>query len=121
MGVLLPGDYPPLIRILIVAAIVQLVEQGKLRLDDRAAAYVSWLNSDVTRRQLLNHAGGVIRDGLDADFWRVEQPFPDLATLRALSPDASILLPTTAFKYSNIGFGLLGLVVEAMSGAPYNQ
>jgi CubicO group peptidase (beta-lactamase class C family) len=102
-------------------AIMQLVEQGKLRLDDRAAAYVSWLNSDVTLRQLLNHAGGVIRDGLDADFWRVEQPFPDVATLRALAPDASILPPNTTFKYSNIGFGLLGQVVEAVSGVSYNK
>ncbi len=74
-------------------AIMQLVEQGKLRLDDRAAVYVSWLDSDVTLRQLLNHAGGVIRDGLEAHFWRVEQPFPDVATLRALARDANILPP----------------------------
>src|SRR5215475_9334205 len=47
-------------------AIMQLVEQDKLRLDDRAAAYLSWLDSDVTLRQLLNHAGGVIRDGVNA-------------------------------------------------------
>src|SRR5438067_13468129 len=91
-------------------AIMQLVEQGKLRLDDRAAAYLTWLNSDVTLRQLLNHAGGIIRDGVDADFWRVEQPFPDLAALQALVPDASIFPPNTSFKYSNIGFALLGQV-----------
>src|SRR5579871_187287 len=102
-------------------AIMQLVEQGKLRLDNRAAAYISWLNSDVTLRQLLNHAAGVIRDGLDADFWRVEQPFPDVTTLRALAPDASVLPPNTTFKYSNIGYGLLGQVIEAASGVPYNQ
>ena len=102
-------------------AIMQLVEQGKLRLDDRAGAYLSWLNSAVTLRQLLNHAGGVIRDGRDADFWRVEQPFPDVATLRALAPDATILPPNTTFKYSNVGFGLLGQVVEVVSGVPYNQ
>ncbi len=101
-------------------AIMQLVEQGKLRLDDRAAAYLSWFNSDVTLRQLLNHAGGVIRDGIDADFWRVEQPFPDVAMLRALAPDASILPPNTTFKYSNIGYGLLGQVIEATSGVPFN-
>jgi CubicO group peptidase (beta-lactamase class C family) len=102
-------------------AIMQLVEQGKLRLDDRAAAYVSWLNSNVTLRELLNHAGGVIRDGLDADFWRVERPFPDVATLQALAPDANVLPANMTFKYSNIGFGLLGLVIEAVSGVPYNQ
>src|SRR5215471_984914 len=96
-------------------AILQLVEQGKLRLDDRAGAYLSWLDSAVTLRQLLNHAGGVIRDGRDADFWRVEQPFPDVAALRALAPDAGILPPNTTFKYSNVGFGLLGQVVEVVS------
>ena len=101
-------------------AIMRLVEQGKLRLDDRAAAYVSWLNSDVTLRQLLNHAGGVIRDGLDADFWRVEQPFPDVAMLRALAPDAGVLPSNSTFKYSNIGFGLLGQVIETVSGVAYN-
>jgi CubicO group peptidase (beta-lactamase class C family) len=102
-------------------AIMQLVEQSKLRLDDRAAVYVGWFNSDVTLRQLLNHAGGVIRDGIEADFWRIEQPFPDVAMLRALAPDASILPPNTTFKYSNIGFALLGQVVEAASGVPFNQ
>jgi CubicO group peptidase (beta-lactamase class C family) len=102
-------------------AIMQLVDQGKLRLDDRAAAYVSWLDSDATLRQLLSHAGGVIRDGIDADFWRVELPFPDVAALRALAPDASILPPNTTFKYSNIGFGVLGQVVEEVSGTPFNQ
>jgi CubicO group peptidase (beta-lactamase class C family) len=102
-------------------AIMQLVEQGKLRLDDRASAYVSWVQSDVTVRQLLNHAGGVIRDGLEADFWRVEQPFPDVTALRALAPDASTLPTNTTFKYSNVGYGLLGQVIEAVSGAPYNE
>jgi CubicO group peptidase (beta-lactamase class C family) len=102
-------------------AVMQLVEQGKLRLDDHAAAYVSWVDSDVTVRQLLNHAGGVIRDGLDADFWRVEAPFPDVATLRTLAPDASTLPTNTTFKYSNVGYGLLGQVIEAVSGAPYNE
>jgi len=102
-------------------AVMQLVEQGKLRLDDRAAAHVSWIDSDVTLRQLLNHAGGVIRDGLDADFWRVEQPFPDAATLRGMSPDARILPPNTTFKYSNIGYGLVGQVIEAVGGVPYNR
>jgi len=102
-------------------AVMQLVEAGKLRLDDRAAEYVSWLHSDATLRQLLNHAGGIIRDGIDADFWRVEQPFPDLAALQTLASDASILPPNTSFKYSNIGFAVLGEVIETVSGMTYNR
>jgi D-alanyl-D-alanine carboxypeptidase len=102
-------------------AIMQLVEAGKLRLDDRASAYVPWLKSEVTIRQLMNHVGGIIRDGVDADFWRVEQPFPDLAALRALAPDITTLASNTSFKYSNIGYALLGLVIEAASGTPFSQ
>ncbi len=89
-------------------AIMQLVERGKPRLDDRAATHLSWLASNVTLRQLLDHAGGPIRDGLEADSWRVEQRFSDVATLRALPPDASILPPNMTFKYSNVGYALLG-------------
>jgi CubicO group peptidase (beta-lactamase class C family) len=102
-------------------AIMQLVERDRLRLDDRASAYVPWLTSDVTIRQLLNHVGGIIRDGVDADFWRVEEPFPDLSVLRELAPESTILPTNTMFKYSNIGYALLGLVIEAVSGTAYNQ
>ena len=102
-------------------AIMQLVEQDKVRLDDRVSAHLPWLTSTVTVRQLLNHAGGIIRDGVDADFWRVERPFPDLAELRALAPELEVLPANTRFKYSNIGYALLGLAVQSASGMPYNQ
>jgi CubicO group peptidase (beta-lactamase class C family) len=102
-------------------AVMQLVERGKLRLDDRASTYIPWLTSDATIRQLLNHVGGIIRDGRDTDFWSVEQPFPDLATLRALVADMTVLPNNTSFKYSNIGYALLGLAIEAASGVAYNE
>jgi CubicO group peptidase (beta-lactamase class C family) len=102
-------------------AVMQLVERERLRLDDRAATYIRWLDSEVTIRQLLSHAGGVIRDGVDADFWRVERPFPDESELRGLAAETAILPTNAQFKYSNIGFALLGLVVEHVAGMPYNQ
>jgi CubicO group peptidase (beta-lactamase class C family) len=102
-------------------AIMQLVEQGRLRLDDGASTYIPWLTSDVTIRQLLNHVGGIIRDGVEADFWRVEQPFPDVSVLRGLAPHNAILPSNTVFKYSNIGYALLGLVIETATGTAYNE
>ncbi|MBV9173779.1 MAG: serine hydrolase [Chloroflexi bacterium] len=102
-------------------AIMQLVQDGRVRLDDRLAAHLSWLStSDATIRQTLNHASGVIRDGLDADFWRVEHDFPGLEQLRE-SASRQILEPNTLFKYSNIGYALLGLVIEAVTGQAYND
>jgi CubicO group peptidase (beta-lactamase class C family) len=106
-------------------AIMQLVEHGRLRLDDPLGAHIPWLTGEpaaVTVRQAVSHAGGIIRDGPDAAFWLLEQPFPDAAALRRLVEEgAGVLPPNDSFKYSNIGFSLLGLVIEAVSGMPYNR
>ena len=105
-------------------AILQLVERDKLRLDDFACDYLPWLNKhrdqrlrEITIRQLLSHSAGLIRDGLDTDFWVLERPFPDAASLRKTVLAADIAIePNTALKYSNLGFALLGQIVEAASG-----
>lgn len=109
-------------------AVMQLVEAGALRLDDAVGAHVDWLEdacadlAPVTVRELLAHGGGVTRDGDDADHWQLDRPFPDEAGLRAVvERGASVLPANTRFKYSNIGYSLLGLVVESASGRSYND
>jgi CubicO group peptidase (beta-lactamase class C family) len=107
-------------------AIMQLVEQGILRLDDPLGAHIPWLGSQgslarVTLRQALNHTGGLIRDGSEADYWQLDDAFPDEEGLRRLVAQGGAALDANeTFKYSNIGYALLGLVVEAVSGLPYN-
>jgi CubicO group peptidase (beta-lactamase class C family) len=106
-------------------AVMQLKERGKLRLDDPLRTYIPWLRDPiaaVTVRETLNHAGGITRDGYDNDHWQLEHPFPDADQLRRLVEDGGDVLPAnTILKYSNIGYSLLGLVVEAAGGMPYNR
>jgi CubicO group peptidase (beta-lactamase class C family) len=106
-------------------AIMQLKEQGKLRLDDALAQYIPWLEgrlASVTIRQVLNHAGGIVRDGYDNDHWQLEHPFPDEERLRRLVEEGGEVIPSNhRLKYSNIGYSLLGPVVEAVAGVPYNR
>jgi len=106
-------------------AIMQLKEAGRLRLDDPLGQYIPWLQpplAAVTIRQVLNHAGGITRDGYDNDHWQLEHPFPDVEQLRRLVEEGGEVLPANQkLKYSNIGYSLLGLVVEAASGSPYNR
>jgi CubicO group peptidase (beta-lactamase class C family) len=108
-------------------AIMQLVEAGRLRLDDPLAQQVPWLRDQpalagLTIRQALNHTAGITRDGADCDYWGLDRPFPDAAELRQLTEqDGAVLDANERFKYSNIGYSLLGLVVEAASGTPYND
>ncbi len=108
-------------------AVLQLAEEGRLRLDDRADSWVPALASKpigaLTLRELLAHAGGVSRDSTDGDFWQLERPFPDAAGLAAvLSGDAvTVLAANEQFKYSNIGYALLGTVIEAVTGSSYHD
>lgn len=107
-------------------AVLQLVEAGRLRLDDPVGAHLTWLAgtplAQVSLRELLAHGGGVVRDGHAADHWQLSHPFPDDDGLRRMATDdAATLVPNERFKYSNVGYSLLGAVVSAASGRPYND
>ncbi len=101
-------------------AVLQLVEAGALRLDDTVGTHLPALSGaavgDRTLAELLGHGGGVVRDTHDSDFWQLHHPFPDTDALLTAAHDGADVLPANdRFKYSNIGYGLLGLVIEAAS------
>lgn len=111
------------------AAIMQLSEKGQLQVDNAVIKYLPWLKkhndarfATITIRQLLSHGSGIIRDGLELDYWQLEEPF--LGEDRFI--DAVLETPLVfdndlRMKYSNFGYGLLGLVIEAISGSSYSQ
>lgn len=106
--------------------VMRLVEQGRLRLDDAAAEHVPALRGTeaggLLVRELLSHGSGAVRDGDDVAFWHLQAPFPDADALLAIAAAGVARVPAnTEFKYSNIGYGLLALVIEAASGAPYGD
>ena len=110
-------------------ALMQLAERGRLRLDDRAASFLPWLSGhrdrrmgEITLRQLLSHGAGITRDGSDCDFWQLAKPFPDAGQLRDEVLSATLVTePNLALKYSNVGYSLLGMVVEEASGLSYSD
>ena len=104
------------------AAILKLREAGKLGLDDPAGRHVDGLHAsvaEVTLTQLLSHGAGLVRDGADAGQWADRRPFANEAELRAALAAPPAITPNTCMKYSNHGFGLLGLVIEAVTGEAY--
>jgi D-alanyl-D-alanine carboxypeptidase len=105
-------------------AVLQLVEAGRMRLDDPIARWLPVLAGTglaaVTVRELLGHQGGVVRDGRDNDHWQLLQPFPDEQLLLRIAADEGVVLDRNEhFKYSNIGYSLLGLAIEAVTGTGY--
>ncbi|HYM30960.1 MAG TPA: serine hydrolase domain-containing protein [Candidatus Cybelea sp.] len=104
------------------AGIMKLREQGKLALDHAVGRYVRGLHKSVasaTIAQLLSHSAGIIRDGTDAGQWQDRRKFLNARELRAALKDPPVIEANTRFKYSNHGYGLLGLVIEVVTGTAY--
>ena len=109
-------------------AIMQLVEAGKLRLDDTAGSWLPALAeagsplAEATVRHLVSHSAGVRRDGVDATFWALNRPFPDEGALLDLAlREGAVRQPDATFKYTNIGYALLGLIVGEAAGSTYAE
>jgi D-alanyl-D-alanine carboxypeptidase len=113
-------------KIFTTVAVLQLWEQGKLRLDDRVQHYLPWLAASdgrslepITVRQLLTHTAGLDRDG-DTLQWAEDFQFPELAEIqRHIASGATVYEPLEHWKYSNYGFTLLGAIIEQVSGLSY--
>lgn len=112
-------------KIFTTVSILQLYEAGKLSLDKPVSLDLNWFKSSVdprvekiTIRQLLTHTSGITRDG-DTLHW-IEHQFPDLSHLKKYVGKLTLpFAPNSRWKYSNLGFSILGAVVEAISGSTY--
>ncbi len=108
-------------------AIMQLRDAGKLSLDDPLLKFIPEFKAvtcrygrleDVTLRRLLTHLSGLVGES-PTPHWRSAE-FPTMAEILAsLAHSALVIEPHSAFKYSNLGFALLGEVVARISGRPF--
>jgi len=101
-------------------AVMQLVEHGKVRLNDPVAKYLPEFaqngKDDVTIRQLLTHYSGLAPD-LDLKMpWEGKDTAYRMAF--AETPDNP---PGSRFSYSDINFIVLGALVERVSGESLDQ
>ncbi len=112
-------------KVFTATAVMQLVEQGRLRLDDRVADHLGWFGTDdpnddlahVTVRHLLSHSSGLTRDGRTTHWF--DDRFPSEEDLVEQVGSMPVYGAVEHLKYSNVGFTLAGQVVEAVTGRPY--
>ena len=111
-------------------AVMLLVRQGKLGLEDKLAKFFPELTAyqDVTVRQLLSHTSGIPDYFVDADWfvqiWKEEKRVPgNDEILRFLRETKAkpYFAPGEGLEYSNTGYNLLALLVERLSGVPYED
>jgi CubicO group peptidase (beta-lactamase class C family) len=102
-------------------AILMLERDGKLKLSDRLSAYFpdtpnAW--GDIKLSHLLSHVGGI----KDDEKLFALQTNPDNAAIRQQIWKTPRTGPAGAsFLYSDMGYVLLGQVIEKVTGAPYHR
>ncbi|MDR0270887.1 serine hydrolase domain-containing protein [Paenibacillus sp.] len=112
----------------VATAVMQLVEQGAVQLDEKVIAYLPYFQlqderyRDITVRQLLSHTSGMP----DEDEYEWDRPQYDEDALeryvRRISERELMWDPDIGkYEYSNIGFEILGDLIAKVSGVSFEQ
>ncbi|MBA2291825.1 MAG: beta-lactamase family protein [Gemmatimonadales bacterium] len=103
------------------SAVMQLVEQGKVKLDDSIGTYLTTLPAawrGIAVRLLLNHTSGIPSYTNLGDAWRKrwgEEMTPD--TIITMVATKAMDFPAgTKWAYNNSGYTILGMLIEKITG-----
>jgi CubicO group peptidase (beta-lactamase class C family) len=102
------------------AAVLLLVEDGRLSLDDALPKHFDDVPADkrgITIHHLLTHSSG-ITDLSGAGDW---DPIGREEFARRALGEPLAFTPGEGYEYSNAGYSLLGAVIEKLSGLPYER
>ena len=110
-------------KLLTTLGVMQLMEQGLVDLDEDIHKYIEELHvpssfeyDKITVRQILMHRSGLVGDSyvLELD---TSKTMADI--LIAANKINLITKPGTMYSYSNVGFSLLGTMIERLTGETY--
>jgi CubicO group peptidase (beta-lactamase class C family) len=101
------------------AAIMKLEMAGKLSTEDKLSKHFTNVpadKSEITIHQILRHSSGLM-----STVGRDYEPITGAAFVDTVMRSPLRFRPGTAFSYSNIGYSLLGMIIEKVSGMPYEK
>jgi CubicO group peptidase (beta-lactamase class C family) len=107
-------------------AVMQLVEEGKLDLDTDVNTYLKGVKlpetfgKHITLRNIMTHTAGFEEGFLGYLITSDPKAQIPIATAMALHRPAVVSPPGSMSAYSNYGAALAGLIVEQVSGMPFN-
>ena len=119
-------------KIATAIAVLQLQEKGKLRLDDRVIQYLPFFkvqypsaaSKAISIRNLLNHSSGLPEPGFRIMSWIHHDGEPSVNQTelveRVLPEYAKLMFePGERTAYTNVGYMVLGAVIEKVTGQTY--
>jgi cyclic peptide transporter len=107
--------------------LLNLEKEGKLKLDDSVSKYLPWFHvfykkkkCQITIRQLLHHTSGIR--------WETMSDIPNDSSDKALENTVRKIVgielkntPGKEFEYATINYDIIGLIIEKISGKPYEE
>ncbi|MFT7838690.1 serine hydrolase domain-containing protein [Saccharothrix sp. BKS2] len=112
----------------VATVVLQLVDEGRVRLDDPIARYVDGVprGGEITVRQVLSHSSGLYDyahgEGWSTNRWRGAERFRHHEPRQLLDEafrHPSHFDPGTSWRYSNTNYVVAGALVERVTGRPY--
>ena len=106
---------------------MQLVEQGKIKLDAKISDYLPDYRKDtgqkVTIHHLLTHTSGIPSYTSQPGFFEnvSRNPYKVSDFVTKYASGALEFEPGSKYTYSNSGYFLLGAIIERVTGKPYEQ
>ena len=111
-------------------ALMQLVEEGKISLDDKVEDVLPWFDinndfdnaPDLTLKSILSHSSGLPRES-NHPYWSwPDFPFPSKqAVIDELNNQEMLYPPSKYYQYSNLGLSLLGFIVEEVTQTNFDD
>ena len=114
-------------KVFTALGIMGLQQAGKLKISDRVSKHLPWFESKkqpelarITIKDLLTNSSGLMREGYTKQ-WTNDR-FATAAQIRKFMQRGALTASKRgAFKYSNLGFAVLGLLIETVSGQTYAE
>ena len=111
-------------------AIMQLVEDGKINLDDPIQKVLPWFDikndfkdaPELTIKSILSHSSGLPRES-NHPYWSwPDFPFPTKQdVIDELKNQEMLYPPSKYYQYSNLGLSLLGFIVEEVTQTNFDD
>lgn len=117
-------DIASLTKQFTATAILLLMEEGKISLDDQISRYLpntpeAW--KLITVRHLLTHTAGFPGIGFEFRTLPERRSYTTAQMFKAATENLMRFAPGEQWRYSNVGYFLLGMIIEKASGQYYGE
>jgi CubicO group peptidase (beta-lactamase class C family) len=121
-------------KVFVAVGILQLIEAKKLGINDAIGNILDFdlksIDKNITIRQLLNHTSGIpdyCDESVMHDYAELWQDFPNYKIRKAMDlvplfiNKSMMYKAGEKFQYNNTGFVVLGIIIEKITGMPFDD